>query len=400
MNKKTVMLITIFFLTQGIIHNLGHPVTPAFVRGMGIPDYMFGVFFAAMSFGLMVGGPIWGVLSDQGNRRLYILIGLMLYSIGQYAFGYVGHVGWMVFFRFVSGFGVVSSMTLMTSHVIEISDVKVRAKHLAWLAAAFTLGASLGYGIGGFMATDISMTHLLGTSDLRRIFLVQATTNTVYALVVYGMLRHLGRRISNDDKVSLIEGLKAITKIEPSLLLFLIALTLMTIGNVNLSKYIDVYFDELGYNPQQLGLFVMVTGFVSLFASVVLVPMFAKRKRQLLTISLIQVSSAVIIFYVFRAERFLVAAYSIFMVYIVFRTIFQPLEQSYVSQSAKEGRFGAIMGLRQSFVSIGMVAGPLIGGFLYEIRPLLLFDFSAVSFLLGVGLLGLVRFTRVKKNKG
>ena len=396
MNKKTIILITIFFLTQGIIHNLGHPVTPAFVRGMGIPDYMFGVFFAAMSFGLMVGGPIWGVLSDQGNRRLYILIGLLLYSIGQYAFAYVGHPVWMVVFRFVSGFGVVSSITLMTSHVVEVSDIKDRAKHLAWLAAAFTLGASLGYGLGGFLATDAFISNLLGTSDLRRLFLIQALTNTAYALVVYGMLRQMGHRVTSDDKVSLIAGLKAITKIEPALLLFLISLTLMTIGSVNLSKYIDVYFDELGYNPQELGLFVMVTGFVSLFASVALVPIFAKRKRQLLTISLIQVASAVIIFYVFRAERFLLAAYTVFMIYVVLKTIYQPLEQSYVSLSAKEGRFGAIMGLRQSFVSIGMVAGPLIGGFLYEIRPLLLFDVSAVSFLLGVGLLGFVHLSRQK----
>ncbi|MDX9691143.1 MAG: hypothetical protein RBT45_01735, partial [Acholeplasmataceae bacterium] len=52
--------------------------------------------------------------------------------------------------------------------------------------------------------------------------------------------------------------------------------------------------------------------------------------------------------------------------------------------------------LRQSFVSIGMIIGPLLGGFLYEIRPLLLFDFSGFAFIVGVLLLGLVYVLEMK----
>ena len=52
--KKAVISIIILYFIQGIIHNLGHPVTPAFVRSLEIPDYMFGFFYATMSFGLMV----------------------------------------------------------------------------------------------------------------------------------------------------------------------------------------------------------------------------------------------------------------------------------------------------------------------------------------------------------
>lgn len=36
---------------------MGHPVTPSLVESLGIANYMFGVFFATMSFGLMLGGP-------------------------------------------------------------------------------------------------------------------------------------------------------------------------------------------------------------------------------------------------------------------------------------------------------------------------------------------------------
>lgn len=385
--KKTVFLIVGFFLLQGIIHNLGHPVTPTFVSGLGIPDIMFGVFFASMSFGLMIGGPIWGILSDHGKKKKYIIIGLLIYSLGQFLFGYVHYASLMVIVRFMSGLGVVSASTLLTSHVIEISDLRDRAKHLAYVGAAFTVGASLGYFIGGFIATNIAFSDFLGTTDLRRVFLIQSIANLVYVGIIYLTFKEDQIETISIKKPSILAGFKQISKIEPSLLIFLISLTFMTIGSTNLSKYIDVYFIHLGYNSQELGTFVMVTGFVSLFASIFLVPLFTKSRHLLKMIALIQILSAIIVFITFRSTQFLIIMYTVFMIYVIFKTIYQPLEQNYISKHAKDGKYGSVMGLRQSFVSIGMVIGPLLGGVIYQFEPILLFDFSAVVFLIGALLL-------------
>lgn len=394
--KKTIILFICFAFLQGLIHNLGHPVTPAFVSGLGIPDFMFGVFFATMSFGLMIGGPIWGVLSDHGQKKKYIIIGLLIYSLGQFLFGYSHYAVLMVLVRFLSGFGVVSASTLIISHVIESSELRDRAKNLALIGAAITLGSALGYYLGGFLATNETMQTLLGTKDLRRIFLIQAIANTLYAGLIMLTFKETAPIISLSKKPSVIAGLKNISKIDSSLLVFLISLTFITIGATNLSKYIDVYFNQLGYNPEQLGTFVMTTGFVSLFTSIFFVPIFAKVKKILVVIVIIQVFSAGIVFYVFRAQQFLLVIYTIYMLYIVFRTIYMPLEQNYISLHAKDGKYGSVMGLRQSFVSIGMVIGPLLGGVFYQINPLLLFDFSGLVFLIGALLLVFVYFKQKK----
>jgi len=385
--RKSIYLIIFFFFIQGIIHNIGHPVTPAFVRGLEIPDYMFGVFFAAMSLGLMIGSPLWGILSDQGRRKLYIGLGLSIYSIGQFFFAYSGDALWMVVFRLIAGFGVGSALTIFTSQIIEQSELKDRAKHLAFAAASSTLGASLGYYIGGFISTNPTMVDLLGTSDLRMIFIIQVISNVLYTLLIVILLKKEENVISTMKKPSMIAGLKEITKIDKSLLIFLISLTFMTIGSINVSKYLDVYFDELSYNPQQLGTFVMATGVVSLISSIFLVPYFAKVKKQLKLIGIIHLICAAIIFYSFRASNFLLIMYTIFMIYVVLKTIYQPLEQSYIANQATNNKYGSIMGLRQSFVSFGMVLGPLLGGYLFNIHPLVLFDFSAISFIIGVLLL-------------
>jgi len=142
----------------------------------------------------------------------------------------------------------------------------------------------------------------------------------------------------------------------------------------------------------------MATGIASLFASVFLVPIFARFKKQLVLISVIHILSALIIFYVFRSNTFILTMYTVFMVYVILKAIYQPLEQNYISLHAKEGKYGSAMGIRQSFISIGMVIGPLLGGFLYEKNPLLLFDSSAFAFILGVLLLGVVFFLEKKAN--
>jgi MFS family permease len=397
-NRQVVLTISFFFV-QGVIHNLGHPITPAFVKSLSIPDYMFGVFFALMSFGLMLGGPFWGILADRSKSKNFMFIGLLIYSLGQVGFAYSGHQAAMVFFRFMSGFGVAASITLLTSHIIEISSPQRRAKNLAYTSAAFISGTAIGYGIGGFLGTDPWVIEVLQTGDYKMIFLIQAVLNAVYASVLYLLIKEVKGAL-NTKKASMMEGLKAITKIDLSLLLFLISLTLMTIGHINLNKYIDVYFNELGYSPQQLGNFVMVTGLASIFANVFILPRIAKNKRQLLIISVLHILSALIVLYVFRASAFLFAAYTIYLVYVMVKAMYQPLEQNFISTYVKDERYASIMGLRQSFVAIGMVIGPLVGGFLYDLNPLLLFDFNAAMFILGVLLLPLVyMFSKRKESE-
>ena len=101
--KKTIVVVLFLYFVQGLIHNLGHPVTPTFVEYRNIPDYMFGLFFAAMSLGLTIGGPIWGILGDRGNKRTYMSLGLVIYSIGQFGFAFFDDVYIMILFRFISG---------------------------------------------------------------------------------------------------------------------------------------------------------------------------------------------------------------------------------------------------------------------------------------------------------
>jgi DHA1 family multidrug resistance protein-like MFS transporter len=396
--KRAFISIIILYFIQGIIHNIGHPVTPAFVRSLEIPDRMFGFFYATMSFGLMVGAPIWGIIADKGKKGLIMAIGLLIYSIGQFGFGYSGNMYWMVFFRFLSGFGVAASMTLFVSHMIEVSKPENRAKRLAWLAAGLALGASLGYGLGGFISTNVTLISFLGTSDLRVVFLIQGLLNIVHAIAVFIFIRESDILNKQTKKPTIIDSFKNIKKINTNLLIFLISLTFISIALTNLSKYLDVYFDDLGYSSGDIGNFVLITGLVSLVTSVFIVPIIARIHKNLIIMIITQIISIAVVLYVFRANDFIRAVYTVYMIYVVGKAIYQPLEQNFIADNANEGFYSSIMGVRQSFFSIGMIVGPLIGGYLYEIEAIQVFNFSALMIFIGLVLMIIVYF-RIRKNR-
>jgi len=242
------------------------------------------------------------------------------------------------------------------------------------------------------------MIQWFNITNYKEIFLIQAVLNIIYVGIVLILFKDRRCAFNVGPKESVFSSLKSIKNIDFRLLLFFISLMIITIGTINLSKYIDVYFNELGYSPLELGTFVMVTGYVSLFTSIFIVPFLARMKKQIGLMLVIQIINALIVFYVFRSNNFLLSVYTVYMVYVIFKAIYTPLEQNYISLHAKEGEYGKIMGVRQSFVSIGMVIGPLIGGFLYGKSPLLIFDASAIAFLIGFGILFIVSILNRKQK--
>lgn len=397
--KKTIVIVIFLYFFQGVIHNLGHPVTPTLVASRGIPDYMFGVFFAMMSLGLTIGGPIWGILGDRGNKRIYMSLGLIIYSIGQFGFAYFENIYLMTFFRFVAGFGVSASVTLLVSHVIEHSSKTNRGRHLGWTAAAFTLGASLGYFVSGIVSENQYIVDILRTDDLRNVFYLQAALNVVHAIVMFTLIKDK-EKVVQENKTTIIDGFKDIKNLNPTLIIFLVSLTFINIGTINISKFMDVYFRDLGYSITQLGTFVMITGFVSLFTSIVIVPLILLINHQMNMMIIFQVISAIVIGIVFRSKEVLLILYTVFMIYVVIKAMYIVLEQNYIAGHGKSGKYGQIMGVRQAFLAIGMVIGPIVGGFLYDLKPIYVFDFSVIMFVLGFVLLLIVRKRMIRELNG
>jgi DHA1 family multidrug resistance protein-like MFS transporter len=81
-------------------------------------------------------------------------------------------------------------------------------------------------------------------------------------------------------------------------------------------------------------------------------------------------------------DNIIFGLYSLFMVYVGLKAIYSPFEINFISSHAKPGELSKIMGIRQFFFAIGFVIGPLVGGILYDIKPIYVFNLSVGLFLI------------------
>jgi predicted MFS family arabinose efflux permease len=220
--------------------------------------------------------------------------------------------------------------------------------------------------------------------------MLQAVLNLFHATLIFFVLGRSKKITVHKERANILKAFSDIKNLDKTLILFLISLAFISLGMINISKFLEKFMFDQGQSDESIGVFVSITGWVSLGATIFLVPLIASIKKDFSMMIIFQLLSAVIIFIVFRQEEIMVALYSGFMVFIVLKALYTPLEQHYISSHAEEGKYGSVMGVRQLFYSIGLVLGPLIGGFLYEIKPLYVFEFSSVMFLLGVFLLIIV----------
>lgn len=396
-NQNLIIVMVLYFL-MNVFNNLGHPVTPSYVRYLNIPEYMFGVFYATMSFGMMFAAPAWGSLGDTKKNKYLITAGLLIYAIAQIGFGLSHNQYLMVFFRLIGGIGIAAPMTLFVSLAIGFSGGN-RIRNLAIMAALSTLGASLGYQIGGVLGDSEAFKNIIKTPSYENIFIFQVVCMVLLATLVLLFIKDYEKKFVVSSRKNPFATLGKIKTLDTKLILFLVSLTLITMGSTNLSKYIDVYFNDLSLSTTALGNFVLVTGIISVLTSILIVPFVSKFKKQLWLIIIMQVLSSMIVFYVFRADKFLLTIYTVYNVYVIFRAVYLPLEQNYISKNADQESLGIITGIRQSFVSVGNVIGPLFGGVLYSISPLLLFDVSGYLFLVGALLLVIIVIIQKKEFK-
>ena len=404
-NNKVYLLIGIFFL-QGIVTNMHHPIMPYYVDFMQLDGYMVGLYFSVMNTGTMFGGPFWGNLGDSGKKKISVILGFSLYGLGQILFG-MGHIfgQWpLTIFRFMSGFGIAAASTIIMSEIIIGSTPNTRNRNITFGVASLALGGSVGYFIGGQLNSNPMLTKIFHTDNFQIALLVQGILVGLVALLTFFVYKPTPVEIPEDGQVKkraqFWEGFKEIKNVGPELLFFLIALVFITIGATNVDKYLDMYFKDLGYDSSTLGNYKMIVGFLTLFATLVIVPLLMKIKKRTLMFSIFQAASAVIVFITFRQtdkQVFIYLVYSLLMVYIVIKASFAPIEQEHVASFSKDSNIATTMGIRQSFYSIGTIIGPLVGGWLYGMNKLSVFYASAILFLLSVVFLTLSGIYK-KKN--
>lgn len=398
--KKYVIIIIVAFLI-GVSTNLGHPVTPYLVKGANWPEYSFSIFFSVMSLGMLIFAPIWGNFSDKHGNRIVLLICSLGYSLGQVMFGLFTNIYLVIFARFFSGCFSGGLMVSVLSYLSTSKGLKGFSKSrlipavLSFQLVGSSIGSFLGGTLGEVLGKDVAA--------YRNVLFIQALFLTIFALIsffFFGM---------NDEELDLekqkrsnfFECLGNVKKIGLWSIIFLICLTLFNIVFTNVLRYLDYYYADLGYKSSELGMLNLVIGLVTLFANLLITPIILKKLKPALAMILTGVIGVASLFitFIINSNYFIIMMYSVFMVYIISKAVIESASVKFISENNRIEK-GLLMGVRQSFISLGAVLGPLIGGAIYYSYPIdkrkILFFICAGIYLFTILILSLIYFTRNK----
>ena len=95
--------------------------------------------------GLLIGGVLWGVMGDKRGRLSVLFGSILLYSVANFATGYVQTVDQYAWLRFIAGIGLAGELGAGITLVSELMPQKNRGVVTSFVAGVGLFGAVFAY---------------------------------------------------------------------------------------------------------------------------------------------------------------------------------------------------------------------------------------------------------------
>ena len=381
-NRQNILIL--FFTMVVVMLGFGMiiPIMPFYVESFGAGGSALGMLMATYGVMQFAFAPVWGGISDRYGRKPILLIGVMGNALAQLFMGLSTEL-WMLFAARALA-GILSSATLPTvmAYIGDSTEEENRSGGMGVIGAAMGVGMVLGPGLGGWLASgSLSLPfYLAAVLSLLAFFLI------LVILPEPPKFKPTSRNISGPQLRQMWDALTG-----PLGILFILAF-LLSFGISNLEAVFGLYsLYKYAYGPEQVGAILTVVGVISALIQGVLVGPLSRRWGEVVLIRLAFLSSAVgfILMILASSDPQVWLAVSFF---ITSNAMLNPLVASLISKRALTGQ-GISMGLNNSFLSLGRIAGPIWAGVTFDRNINLPYLSGAVVMLVGfaVTLFGLAR---------
>ena len=370
MKNKNNSLIFIILLNifSSLAFNMAHPVTPMFINKLGLPTFMFGLFFATMSVGNFIGSPLFGTLSDKKGRIKFLVLGAIVYGLSQLGFGFNTNPFLILIFRFTGGFFVVSYLTASMAYLTDITTNENRTKYITYYAAANTIGTSLGSLLGG----------IIGNNNFKYTFFAQFILCLILGILVYFLLEEPKKEKTYTTSETLTNNKINYSKLlNKNLLIMFIMVMAFYFASTSYNSSINYYIEDvLKLPPTFIGGFMALVGIVGFMINLFLTPLLAKHFKEINLFKTITICITASLFFMVISKN-VILFLSCAIIFASFASIHIPLQQSIITKLAKEN-YGSLMGILNSSKAIGQVTGSLTAGFIFDLGNKLPFLISAI----------------------
>ena len=256
--EKLLVLCFATFLVmagQGVVG----PVLPLYAKDFGVSATVVGLTLTVFALARLILNVPAGIIADRFGRRILLIGGPILTSIGMFGSGFSGDIWSLLIWRFVAGAGSAFYMSGALIYLIDIAPSDRRARYVATNQWALSVGVALGPGIGGLVAERWGLAapfHLVGAiglvAALYAIFRLPETRNSMSA--------------DSDGTRTHLRKASVIIRSTPFVAIAFVTGTIFMTRAGTRATLVPLHADEtLAWGPGEIGLVFTVTGVMTLF---------------------------------------------------------------------------------------------------------------------------------------
>ncbi len=350
------------------------PIIPFYMERLGAGGSEMGFLVASYAVMRLIFGPIWGSLSDRIGRKPILAVGVLGYGSTMVGFGLATKL-WMMFLARILA-GILSSATSPTTmaYISDSTTEEQRGGGMGLMGASAGIGTIFGPALGG----------LLAERSLSTPFFAAAGMSLLALLLILIFLPESGRREqrSLEDQKGRLHPTALWQAITSPIGPLLLKAFLATGGGMVFYGILGLYaLERLGYGTDRVGMIFTILGLVTALGQGLLVGPLTKRFGDPWVIRWGFLTSAVCLLFTPLAGNFL----EILLAVGLISACSSVLIPSITSLTSKRSTIsqGVAMGLSNSFVSLGRIFGPLIGGLAFDLSWNL--PFAAGALVMGIG---------------
>lgn len=353
-NNSNLFVIAVIAVVNALGYGIIFPLIYSYSHRFGLNDFQNGLLFALFSLCQFISTPIIGRLSDKYGRKPLLLVSLAGTAASFLLMAYAPSAIFLFIARALDGI-TAGNLPVALAVISDTTEAKDRAKGFG------IIGASFGFGFV-FGPTIAALTVGLGAAVP---FLVAAAISLVAVALTAFVLpetnKHMG--LPHKEKLfDLVHMAKALR--DKNVGMTLLVSLLYSFGfSLFIYAYQPLSVEVLRLTPTQISINFTIFGIVGLIAQALIIPRMTKRfgEKTMLRNALFVSIWTFLGFFFTRSLPMLIV---VSIIHGLANGFVNPLVQALLSKEVDAHSQGAIQGINASYMSIGMILGPIVGGIL------------------------------------
>jgi MFS family permease len=352
--NRNLIIIGIIALINSLGYGIIIPILYSYSIRFGLTDFQNGMLFALFSLCQFLATPLIGRLSDKYGRKPLLVISLIGTAISFFMAAWAPWA-WVLFVaRALDGL-TAGNIPVASAVISDTTEPKDRAKGFGIIGASFGFGFVFGPAIS---ALTVDINPALP-------FIIAGIITVIGVIVTQIFLPETNKHLGEVSHAKLFDFSKMAHALIDPLVgpTFITTLLYSTAFGLFIFAFQPFAVRSLSLEASTVSKIYTLFGFVGLISQILIIPRVIKRlgEKQALTMSFTLIALSFFSYFFVQSLFFFVVVSTL----LSFSNSFaMPTLQTILSKQTDPKSQGTIMGLNMSYMSIGNVIGPVLGGFL------------------------------------